>query len=85
MNAALVKIITSTEPAERNHSLETVVADFSTARLLSECEALDAFRRSSTNLYERVRALFFLSDIHRFVLPLRRRYIKISFSMQREA
>ena len=30
---------------------------------------LDAFRRTSDNLYERVRALFFLYAIHRFHLP----------------
>ncbi|MGO8790609.1 MAG: UTP--glucose-1-phosphate uridylyltransferase, partial [Terriglobia bacterium] len=34
--------------------------------LARECEALDHFRRSSDNLYERVRALFFLYAIHRF-------------------
>ena len=34
--------------------------------LMRECTALDRFRRSSDNLYERVRALFFLYAIHRF-------------------
>ncbi len=34
-------------------------------------QALDRFRRASDNLYERVRALFFLYAIHRFHLPLR--------------
>src|SRR5262249_22879875 len=37
--------------------------------LLAECADLDAFRRRSTNLYERVRALLFLYAIHRFHLP----------------
>ncbi|OQA44527.1 MAG: UTP--glucose-1-phosphate uridylyltransferase [Chloroflexi bacterium ADurb.Bin325] len=37
--------------------------------LLAECAELDAFRRASRNLYERVRALFFLYAIHRFHLP----------------
>ena len=37
--------------------------------LLEECVELDAFRRRSGNLYERVRALFFLYAIHRFHLP----------------
>ena len=36
-------------------------------------QALDRFRRTSDNLYERVRALFFLYAIHRFHLPLRAR------------
>ena len=39
--------------------------------MLSEAEALDRFRRDSDNLYERVRALFFLYAIHRFHLPLK--------------
>ena len=39
--------------------------------LLAECQALDRFRRSSDNLYERVRALFFLYAIHRFHIPPR--------------
>ena len=40
-------------------------------QLISECAALDDFRRSSPNLYERVRALFFLYAIHRFHIPTR--------------
>jgi hypothetical protein len=38
--------------------------------LLAECRELDDFRRSCDNLYERVRALFFLYAIHRFHIPL---------------
>src|SRR5204863_4274504 len=37
--------------------------------LLQECTALDAFRRRSENLYEKVRAGFFLYAIHRFHIP----------------
>jgi hypothetical protein len=37
--------------------------------LLEECAGLDRLRRESENLYERVRALLFLSAIHRFHLP----------------
>jgi len=39
------------------------------AELLAECASLDALRQASDNRYERVRALFFLYDIHRFHLP----------------
>src|SRR5690606_30051299 len=39
--------------------------------LLDACASLDRFRRDATNLYERVRALFFLYAIHRFHLPPR--------------
>ena len=45
------------------------VATASAEALLAECAALDAFRRQSDNLYERVRALFFLYAIYRFHLP----------------
>ncbi len=38
---------------------------------MAECASLDAFRRASDNLYERVRALFFLYAIHRFHIPLK--------------
>ena len=36
---------------------------------MEECGELDGFRRSSDNLYERVRALFFLYAIHRYHMP----------------
>ncbi len=67
----LIHIITAADPATRNQSLESACARSSAAELLRECAALDAFRRRSENLYERVRALFFLYAIHRFVLPLK--------------
>ena len=62
----LVGVITSSDPAVRNRSLESFCRKATLAELLAECEALDRFRRSSENLYERVRALFFLYAIHRF-------------------
>ena len=71
MHSQLVSVITSADPAIRNQSLEHLCHSASLAHLLGECDALDAFRRASSNLYERVRALFFLYAIHRFHLPLR--------------
>jgi len=68
---SLISIITSTDPAVRNQSLEALCGPASLAELLAECRALEAFRRQSDNLYERVRALFFLYAIHRFHLPLK--------------
>ena len=65
----LIRIITATEPALRNQSLEGACANLSLEELLRECASLDDFRRHSENLYERVRALFFLYAIHRFHLP----------------
>src|SRR5688572_4486441 len=71
MPSKLVQIITADEPAVRNASLDGVCRDLSLDELLGECERLDAFRRESSNLYDRVRALLFLYAIHRFHLPLR--------------
>src|SRR5437588_472570 len=67
--ADLISIITATDPALRNQSLELACAELSLDQLLQQCASLDTFRRSSENLYERVRALFFLYAIHRFHLP----------------
>ncbi|HSU55723.1 MAG TPA: UTP--glucose-1-phosphate uridylyltransferase, partial [Candidatus Dormibacteraeota bacterium] len=65
----LTTIITASDPAVRNQSLDSVCSGLSSTQLLRQCEALDAFRRRSDNLYERVRALFFLYAIHRFHIP----------------
>jgi galactokinase/mevalonate kinase-like predicted kinase len=65
----LVDIITATDPGLRNESLEAACAGVSPKQLSEQCAELDAFRRRSDNLYERVRALFFLHAIHRFHLP----------------
>ncbi len=65
----LTNIITATDPAVRNRSLDAACSACSVDELLHECAALDDLRRRSENLYERVRALFFLYAIHRFHLP----------------
>src|ERR1017187_10999059 len=59
----LISIITATEPDLRNQPLESVCAGLSLEELLQQCASLDGFRRRSENLYERVRALFFLYAI----------------------
>lgn len=66
---ALIDVITSGDPAMRDQSLDALCGAFSRSELLAQCEQLDAFRRTSDNLYHRVRALFFLYSIHRFHLP----------------
>jgi hypothetical protein len=71
MSGHLVKIITSTDPAVRDRSLDAFCRSTSLSELLAECADLEAFRRNSENLYERVRALFFLYAAHRFHLPLK--------------
>jgi hypothetical protein len=69
--STLTGIITATDPAIRNRSLDAFSRAATPAELLAECDDLERLRRSSDNLYERVRALFFLYAIHRFHLPLK--------------
>lgn len=65
----LTDLITSTDPRLRDAALERAVEGMTTGEILAEAAALDAFRRSAGNLYERVRACFFLYALHRFHLP----------------
>jgi hypothetical protein len=65
----LRSIITATAPGARDQSLDAVCRGCSLPELLDECADLELFRAHSENLYERVRALFFLYAIHRFHLP----------------
>ena len=67
----LLSIITSTDAAVRNRSLDAACLGLSLDELLDECQQLDTYRRSCDNLYDRVRCLFFLYAIHRFHLPTR--------------
>ena len=67
----LTDLIRSTDPAVRNRPLAAACRELGYADLLAERDALDRFRRESPNLYERVRALFFLYAIDRFHLPAR--------------
>src|SRR5208337_1404365 len=71
MAGSLTEIITSADPTIRNRSLDSVCRTASREQLVAACAELDAFRRRSDNLYERVRALFFLYAIHRFHLPFK--------------
>ena len=67
----LIEIITSSDDNVRNQSLDSVCEDFSLEQLLEACDQVDRFRRDESNLYFRVRALFFLSAIYRYHLPHR--------------
>lgn len=66
---SLIDLIVSSDPAVRDLSIESQVGKMSRQELLEQTRALDRFRRNHENLYERVRALFFLYAIHRFHLP----------------
>ncbi len=67
----LIDLITSPDAATRDLSLDEQIAGLTLTQLLAECDALETFRRQADNLYERVRALFFLAAIHRYHLPER--------------
>lgn len=64
----LTEIITSEDQSLRDRSLADACAGLDRQQLLAEAEKLDLFRRESVNLYHRVRALFFLHAIHRYLL-----------------
>ena len=69
MASKLIEIITSTEPGVRDRSLDEFCRGAAIEELEAECRELDRFRRTSVNLYEHVRALFFLSSIYRYHVP----------------
>ena len=71
MSRSLLHLLTSEDPSVRDIALESWCRDAPTPTLLEEADRLDRFRRECDNLYLRVRALFFLSAIHRYVLPHR--------------
>ena len=71
MPGQLITLITSSEDTIRNQALDACCESLSTQDLIQECSELDAFRQQSGNLYESVRAMFFLANIHRFHLPTR--------------
>ncbi len=65
----LVGLIQASGEGVRDEPLSRFCQAASVDELLAECRALDAFRATSDNLYERVRAQFFLSAIYRYYLP----------------
>ncbi len=66
----LTSIIISEDPAIKNLSLESVCQNATLWELQRECDELELFRHEESNLYHRVRALFFLYAIHRFYIPM---------------
>ncbi|HUI57357.1 MAG TPA: UTP--glucose-1-phosphate uridylyltransferase [Bryobacteraceae bacterium] len=67
----LVAVIRADDAETRDRPVDAICGGLPLGDLLAECQALDSFRRASDNLYERVRALFFLYAIHRFHIPQR--------------
>jgi hypothetical protein len=71
MSLRVTDIIEAEAPETRDLAIARWCAGRSTAELLRACGELELYRRRQTNLYCRVRALFFLSAIHRYHLPAR--------------
>src|SRR5688500_10889793 len=67
----VIELIESANPDVRNLALDAWCADKSCRELLDAANELDAYRRREHNLYQRVRALFFIATIHRYHLPAR--------------
>jgi hypothetical protein len=65
----LTELILSKDPLIRDTSLDDYCQKLSFNDMLAECEALEKFWRKNDNLYEQVRALFFLYALYRFHLP----------------
>ena len=65
----LVTIIETSDNQLRNQSLDELCKDSDIEELLCDITALDQLWRNTDNLYTQVRALFFLSAIHRYHLP----------------
>ena len=66
----LITIIKSTDPTIKNLSLDDFCRNASLETLLGEAHQLELYRKEETNLYNRVRSLFFLYAIHRFYIPV---------------
>jgi hypothetical protein len=71
MRHDLIAIITTSDPSLRDRSLDGFCRTADLTALRDAARAIDAFRRQSENLYERVRATFFLAAIYRYHLPAR--------------
>ena len=65
----LITIITGGSPEVRDRSLDAFCRAADATGLIEAADELDRFRRTSQNLYERVRAIFFLAAIYRYHLP----------------
>ncbi|MBL8869726.1 MAG: hypothetical protein JNK90_08020, partial [Planctomycetaceae bacterium] len=67
----LIETIVSMDDHLRHRGLHDFCANCSEKQLLDAAAELDEFWRETPNLYHRVRAMFFLSAIYRYEIPLR--------------
>lgn len=61
-----IQTITTTDAKDRDRSFFELCAPLGAPELLRVADELESFRRSATNLYERVRATLYLYALHRF-------------------
>ncbi|HWL15834.1 MAG TPA: UTP--glucose-1-phosphate uridylyltransferase, partial [Opitutus sp.] len=64
-------IIDAADSTIRDTAVDRWAEGKSVDELVAACAELDAYRRRETNLYKRVRALFFITAIQRYHLPAR--------------
>jgi hypothetical protein len=69
MTPRVVDLIDAPDAGTRDQAIESWCRGRSADELLAACADLEAYRRRESNLYHRVRALFFLATIHRYCLP----------------
>lgn len=65
----LLEIIRKDDAAIRDQAVDTWAEAQTLPELLAAADVLEDYRRSESNLYQRVRALFFLHTLHRYHLP----------------
>ena len=63
-----IETITSTDTAKRNRSFFDISSQLPAVELLKALRELDHFRKSTSNLYDKVRAILFLYAGYRFFL-----------------
>lgn len=66
LGQTLINTITSADPRVRDRSVQDLTQGASTSDFLQACDLIEAFRQTSENLYERVRASMFLHAIYRY-------------------
>jgi hypothetical protein len=66
LSQILIETITHSDPTIRDRSVRELVAPASLADKLAGCDELELWRRSSQNLYQRVRASLFLHALYRY-------------------
>jgi hypothetical protein len=64
-------LILAQDQATRNQPIEAAIRGLGLTALLAECDDIEEFRQECGNLYQRVRALFFLHALYRYHLPAR--------------